>query len=288
MPTPAPSPSPAIALVPTQDAATDIATFLGLEGVRHSHLLVTALEALLLLAFYALARAVLGRLLARFERRLSEAQPARASRLRTLAGMVGSLAQFALAFVFLVSSLSLVGVNVAAILGTASVAGLAVGFGAQKLVKDVITGFFLLLEDQYAVGEYVTVGGVTGTVEDLGMRITRLRDDDGRLYILSNGDIATVCNHSRGSVTGTLDLPVSATADLAQATELLNAALAQNFASLGLSVAPKIDGVAAIEAAKTTLRVVFAVPPGQRVAPYALKLRELARQTLAEAKIPLG
>jgi small conductance mechanosensitive channel len=99
------------------------------------------------------------------------------------------------------------------------VAGLAVGFGAQKLVKDVITGFFLLLEDQYAVGDYVTIGTVTGTVEELGMRITRLRDDDGRLYILSNGDIGQVCNMSRGPLAGVLEVAIAASADVGHATQ---------------------------------------------------------------------
>ena len=70
------------------------------------------------------------------------------------------------------------------------------------MVKDVFTGFFLLLEDQYAVGDYVTINGVTGTVEEFAMRTTHIRDDDGKLYILSNGDIAQVCNQSRGAIAG--------------------------------------------------------------------------------------
>lgn len=288
MPTPVPSPSPTVALVPTQDAAQDLVQFLGLQGVPHSRLLVWALEAGLLVVGFLVTRWVVSRLLARLERRMAASAPGRASRLQTLVRMAGSVAHFTVAFVFLVSGLSLVGVNVAAILGTASVAGLAVGFGAQKLVKDVITGFFLLLEDQYAVGDYVTISGISGIVEDLEMRITKLRDDDGRQFTISNGDIATVCNHSRGPIQSNLDVSLSASADLDAATDALNAAFATKFESLGLASAPKVEGVAGIEAAKTTLRIGFTVPPGQRPAPYALKLRDLARKTLIAARIPLG
>src|SRR4030095_9866885 len=93
-------------------------------------------------------------------------------------------------FLFLVSGLKTVGADVTGILASASVVGLAVGFGAQKLTKDLITGFFLLMEDQYAVGEYVTLGvgaadgsdggAVTGVVGGLGMRITPVQGDGGR------------------------------------------------------------------------------------------------------------
>ena len=288
MPTPSPSPSPTVALVPTQDAAQDLVQFLGLQRVPHSRLLVWALEASLLVVGFFVVRWLVARLLSRLERRMAASAPGRAARFQTLIRMAGSIAHFTVAFIFLVSGLSLVGVNVAAILGTASVAGLAVGFGAQKLVKDVITGFFLLLEDQYAVGDYVTISGISGTVEDLEMRITKLRDDDGRQFTISNGDIGTVCNHSRGPIQSNLDIALSAAADLDAATNSLNAAFASEFETLGLASAPKVEGVAGIEAAKTTLRIGFSVPAGQRPAPYALKLRDLARKTLLSAQIPLG
>jgi len=88
------------------------------------------------------------------------------------------------------------GVNIVPLITTASVAGLAVGIGAQKLVRDWISGIFILIEDQYGVGDKVTVNAVTGLVEELGMRTTRIRDENGNLYIISNGDISQVCNHS--------------------------------------------------------------------------------------------
>jgi small conductance mechanosensitive channel len=156
----------------------------------------------------------------------------------------------------------------------------------------------LLLEDQYAVGDYVTIGGVTGTIEELGMRITRLRDDEGRLYILSNGDIAQVCNMSRGPLAGTLEIAIAASADVSQANEILNAAFAK-MADSGskengrendspFAEPPRVEGIAAADAAKTTLRVRFRARPGERPGDVALRLREVARNALRDAEIPLA
>ncbi|MGC4044019.1 MAG: mechanosensitive ion channel [Armatimonas sp.] len=269
--------------IPTSEIAHDVLAFVGLEKVRYARLLLLAVELAVLFLFWIGLRLLLSRLI----RRLIFGRVDTA-RVRTLAGLVESLAQFALSFMFLVSALALLDINVTAILGTASVVGLAVGFGAQKLVKDVMTGFFLLLEDQYAVGDYVTIGSASGTVEEVGMRITRIRDDDGRLYIISNGDIATVCNHSRGPVQGTLDIPLGAMADVAHATEVLDAALKQSQESLGLPKPPVIEGVATAEAAKTVLRIGFIAPTNQRPVQVSLKLREVARVALTDAGIPLG
>jgi moderate conductance mechanosensitive channel len=267
----------------TQDMAQDLLAFLGLEKLRHARLLLVTIELVLLFALWLSLRTLVTRLIRRVVAGRGDT-----ARMRTLAGMAESLAQFALGFTFVVSVLALMGVNVAAILGTASVAGLAVGFGSQKLVKDVITGFFLLLEDQYAVGDYVTIGTASGTVEEVGMRITRLRDDDGRLFILSNGDIATVCNHSRGPVQGTLDLPLGPMADVVQTSTVLVEALAKAQATLGLPKPPTIEGVVSAEATRTVIRITFIAPLGQRPTQIALKLRELARTALTDAGIPLG
>ena len=148
----------------------------------------------------------------------------RAARLKTLAGLINSVVSYTLTFVFGVMILRAIHLDPVPLLTTASVAGLAVGFGAQKLVKDVISGFFILLENQYAVGDYVTVNSVTGTVEEVGMRTTQIRDEAGRLYILSNGDVSLVCNQSRGAVAAFVEIGIAASADVHKATEVINAA----------------------------------------------------------------
>jgi small conductance mechanosensitive channel len=88
-------------------------------------------------------------------------------------------------------------VNLAPLLASAGIAGLALGFGAQNLVKDVVAGLFMLIEDQYGVGDVVELGDLVGTVEEIGLRITTLRDEDGVVWYVRNGEITRVGNRSQ-------------------------------------------------------------------------------------------
>ncbi len=119
----------------------------------------------------------------------------------TLARVICRINHYVLSFIAFVMILSIFGVNVVSILAAAGVVGLAVSFGAQSLIKDIFAGFFILLEDQYGVGEYVTVNqNFTGIVELIDLRVTRLRGDDGELIIIPNGTITDVVNYCRGSL----------------------------------------------------------------------------------------
>jgi len=193
-----------------------------------------------------------------------------------------------LLFVFAVAVLGRLGINVTAIVGTASVAGLAFGFGAQKLIKDLISGFILLLEDQYAVGETVTIGTVTGTVEEVGMRVTRIRDDEGRLHLLGNGDIGAVCNHSRGTVGAHVEVGIAAGVLPRDAEAALRGPLETASRSLGLAEPARIEGVGSADHVRTGLRVGYRLAPGQNPARVAAALRAAAREALIDAGIPLG
>jgi small conductance mechanosensitive channel len=149
-----------------------------------------------------------------------------ALRTRTLSGTVVSVVAvlvWATAFVTVVGEL---GFNLAPLLAGAGVVGLAVGFGAQQLVRDVITGFFILVEDQFGVGDTVTMGGVTGTVESMTLRLTRVRGDDGVLHHLRNGDLGTVSNASRGYNVATVAVPLPAEADVLAVVERIRTAMA--------------------------------------------------------------
>ena len=211
-----------------------------------------------------------------------------ASRIRTLMGLARSIADFLLGFVLAVNVLGRMGINVTAIIGTASVAGLAVGFGAQKLIKDLISGFILLLEDQYAVGETVTIGAVTGHVEELGMRVTRVRDGEGRLHIFSNGDIGVVCNHSRGPIRATLEIGIAASASPAEATGHLEVPLQTISTQLELAENARVEGIGATDSTKTNLRIIYRLQPGQDGARIAATLRQAVREVLVDSGIPLG
>lgn len=295
MPTPVSSPTPAaqIPIVATRSFVDDLFDLPFLRSLPFQSTLKTAVEILLLLLLFLILRAVAIRLVRKTTDRIAKRAEAandwgRASRLRTLGTLTYSITVYTLGFIFLVSALTVIGFPIASLIASAGVAGVAIGFGAQKLVRDVFTGFFILWEDQYAVGDYVTINSVTGTVEQFEMRTTRIRDDDGKLYILSNGDIGQVCNQSRGPVAGTFEIAVGASADVPKAIAALDAALAKKSEELELPDAAKVRGVSAVEAAKTTLSVGFRASHGMRPGAAAFQLREAARDALVAAGIPLG
>ena len=214
-----------------------------------------------------------------------------AARLKTLAGLLNSILGYTLTFVLGIMLLRAFHLDPVPLLTTASVAGLAVGFGAQKLVKDVISGFFILLENQYAVGDYVSVNTVTGTVEQVGMRITQVRDDAGRLYTLANGDINQVCNQSRGAVAVFLDVGIAPSSDVTRATQIINDAgreIVKSQPDLGFDTPPAVQGLGAMDGARLTLRVSCPVNAPAKLTQAQDALRALIRQTLTDAQIPLA
>jgi small-conductance mechanosensitive channel len=124
--------------------------------------------------------------------------PVRAQQVRTLTGVIRSVGVFLIVFLTGMWVLNDVfRINIAPLLASAGIAGLAIGFGAQTLVKDVINGFFILVEDQFGVGDTIRVAGVAGTVEDITMRRTILRDADGTLHTIPNSTIQIVSNTTR-------------------------------------------------------------------------------------------
>ncbi|QAA30419.1 mechanosensitive ion channel family protein [Clostridium manihotivorum] len=104
----------------------------------------------------------------------------------------------------------------------ASIGGVAVGFGAQSIVKDLINGVFILFEDQYAVSDYVTIGQFSGIVESIGIRTTKLRDFSGDIHLIPNGSISTVTNHSRGNMRVMLDIEIDYEENVDKAIDLIN------------------------------------------------------------------
>jgi small-conductance mechanosensitive channel len=113
------------------------------------------------------------------------------------------------------------GVNVAPLMASAGVAGVALGFGAQTLIKDYISGFFMIVEDQYGVGDMVDLGPVTGTVEEVQLRITRVRDLTGVVWYVRNGEVLRVANQSQGWTMASVSIPVSYDADLEQVRRIV-------------------------------------------------------------------
>lgn len=134
----------------------------------------------------------------------------------TLKTISVSIFKYSVYFIVATMILSLFNVNISSILAVAGIGGVAIGFGAQSLVKDIISGFFILLEDQYAVGDSVTINNLTGTVKGIELRTTKIIGANGDLHIIPNGQITIITNHSRAPKTIFVDLSVaySETADI--------------------------------------------------------------------------
>jgi small conductance mechanosensitive channel len=133
---------------------------------------------------------------------------------RTLVPLLHSMCQYVLYFGSVVVMLGVLGVDTRPILAGAGILGLAVGLGAQSLVTDVVSGFFILFENQFLVGDYVQINDAAGTVEEVGMRVTKIRDGKGKLFIIPNGQIKGVVSYSKGYVNAVVDLKLSSGDDL--------------------------------------------------------------------------
>jgi len=121
----------------------------------------------------------------------------RTRQVRTLTSVITSVGVFVILFVAALEVLPLFGFDLGPLLASAGVAGIAIGFGAQTLVKDFINGFYILLDNQYDIGDKVSIAGVKGTVEDMSLRRTTLRDDDGTVHVVPNSQITIVSNLTR-------------------------------------------------------------------------------------------
>lgn len=127
----------------------------------------------------------------------SAAQDRYEQRARSISALLRSVISVTVWSLAAIMALSNLGIDVAPILASAGVVGVALGFGAQTLIKDFLAGIFMILEDQYGVGDLIDVGPAIGTVEEIGLRVTRLRDESGIVWYMRNGEVLRVANHSQ-------------------------------------------------------------------------------------------
>ena len=190
-------------------------------------------------------------------------------RRRQRAETIGSVLRSAISVVLLVTGFLLIlavwSINLAPFVAGTSLVGVAVGFGAQNLVKDFLSGMFLMLEDQYGVGDVIDVGEATGTVESVGLRITRLRDIEGTVWYVRNGEIVRVGNFSQQYAQVVLDVPLARTGDLAAAEAAIRSAAAGLYAEPDWQrhflAEPEVLGVESLTADALTVRLVARVRP---------------------------
>ena len=225
---------------------------------------LVAVAVTLLLAFAAYG--ILGQLVERVLRRAAGAdEPSGTQRVHTLAPLLKNLALYALSFVVGIVVLQEVGVDVRALAVSAGVLGLAVGFGAQSLIKDVITGFFILFEGLVRVGDVIEVGGHTGVVEAIGLRVTRLRLFNGAQRIVPNGDLTQFANYNRGWARAVVDVGVTYDTDVRRALEALERVGRDWTTETGLGLdAPLAQGIVRFGETEVGLRLSVKVMPAGR------------------------
>ncbi len=189
----------------------------------------------------------------------------REQRAKTISSVLKSLATAVIASIVLITVLDLLSVPVAPLLASAGIVGVALGFGAQSLVKDVISGVLMLAEDQYGVGDVVDLGDASGMVEAVGLRVTRLRDVNGTVWYVRNGEVLRVGNQSQGWARAVLDIPVGYGEDLTRAQDLLLAVARGLKADDGFRDMvvddPEVWGVEDVSADSVVIRVVVKTQP---------------------------
>lgn len=180
----------------------------------------------------------------------------------TLSELLKSVLRYTLYIIGIISVLETVGFRTSTLLVGAGLGGVAIGFGAQSLVKDVITGFFILFEDQFAVGEYVTIDGMSGIVEAVGLRITKIKAFSGDLHIIPNGQIGRVTNHSRDNARALVDVEIGYEVNVNKALESLNR-ISENLKRENPDIVdgPTVLGVSELGDHGVTIRVVAKTKP---------------------------
>lgn len=239
-------------------------------------LLLRPAKAVLLVVAGVVVTRLATRTVRRFMRTVGQRSPVRASsvrseqRLATVGDVLTGLVRMVVWVVVVLLVLGEIGVQLAPLLAGAGIAGIAVGFGAQSLVKDFLSGFFILLEDQYGVGDVINLNDVTGTVEDISLRVTRLRATDGTVWFVPNGEIKRVGNSSMEWSRALIDVLVAYDSDLPAVTASLKdvaAAFADDPAwAEAVLEPPEVWGVQAMAAEGLTVRMVVKTAPRQQYA----------------------
>jgi moderate conductance mechanosensitive channel len=206
------------------------------------------------------ARVLIGRLLVAAPSAADDTQRRRA----TFVGLIQTIIKYIVYFCVCMMVLTDLGIDPTPILAGAGILGLTVGLGAQKIVQDLLNGLLLLFEDQILQGDYIKIGDTEGVVEQLSLRITRVRDRLGRLHILRNGEVQNVINYSRGWTLTVVEMGVAYEDDLVKALRVIGEISARLPAMLPGQVidVPQVKGIETIGASSLSVRIETKVAPG--------------------------
>lgn len=213
----------------------------------------------------------------------------RSQRAKTIGSVLRSLTSFIVLGIASVLILGVLGLDLAPLIASAGIAGLALGFGAQNLVKDFLSGIFMMLEDQYGVGDMVDLGEANGVVEAVGLRVTTVRDATGTVWYVRNGEVLRVGNKSQGYAVAVIDLPLAHSADLTKATSLAESVSRDVTAAPPLTEhvlePPVVLGIESVTVDAVTLRLTVKVEAGQQWS-VQRALRAAIKSAFDQAGIP--
>jgi len=209
-------------------------------------------------------------------------------RSKTIVKLLHSVLSYVVYFSAIIAILSALKIQVMGLLAGAGIAGLAIGFGAQSLVKDVITGFFIILEDQFGVGDYIRLNAAEGTVVEIGLRTTKIIGSTGEQYIIPNGLITDVINYSVNNSKAIIDMQVGIDADIEKVenlvTDYLNT-LPEQFEEL--ITVPSFLGVQNVVGTEVTIRIIAETKPLQHYG-IARVIRRDVKDLLDKNGIPMA
>ena len=180
----------------------------------------------------------------------------------TLLKLLENVLTYILYFIAIMTVLSTLSIDVKGLIAGAGIVGLAVGFGAQNLVKDIITGFFIIFEDQFSVGDYVRIGGFEGTVDEIGLRTTKIQSFTGEMHIFPNGNINEVTNFSLHNSVAVIDVGVAYEENISHVEEVIQELLTDLPNRYEDLVAPpELLGVQNLAASDVVLRIIAETIP---------------------------
>ncbi|WP_082197528.1 mechanosensitive ion channel family protein [Rossellomorea vietnamensis] len=180
----------------------------------------------------------------------------------TLSKLLENVLTYVIYFISLMTILSTLEIDVKGLIAGAGIVGLAVGFGAQNLVRDIITGFFIIFEDQFSVGDYVRIGSAEGTVEEIGLRTTKIKSWTGELHIFPNGNVTEVTNFSIHNSIAVVDVSIAYEENIEEAEKVMQElllALPQKYEDLVNP--PELLGVQTLGASDVVIRIVAETVP---------------------------
>lgn len=219
----------------------------------------------------------------------SEKRERAAQRSKTLGAVLGNLAAFVIYAIAVMVCLGELGINIGPILAGAGIAGVALGFGAQSLVRDFLSGIFIVIEDQYGVGDIVDVGEASGMVEEVTLRVTRVRGLDGTLWHVPNGEIRRAGNKSQYWARVILDVPIAYDADIDAASALIKRVADEAWhsqTSCEILEEPELWGVEDFGPDSVAIRLVVKTLPGSQWS-VARELRSGLKQAMDQAGLEI-